>query len=61
MAKSNKIIIPISDHKVISGSERKNKVEQGFFDGRFRQRRIKNKKKHNQKYQSRNKNIEESI
>lgn len=35
--------------------ERNNKKEQGFFDGRFRERKIKDKKKEKNKYFSREK------
>lgn len=36
-------------HKGISGAERKNKLEQGFFDGRFVSRAIPSKKTYKRK------------
>ena len=47
------IIIEKTTDKMIAGKERLNQIEQGFFDGRFRPRRVKDKKKHTDKYKAR--------
>lgn len=39
--------------KYVKAQERKRRIEAGFFDGRFRPRRVKDKKKHTDKYKAR--------
>ena len=34
-----------SIYQAVKGEERKNRIEQGFFDGRFRPKQVPNKKK----------------
>lgn len=34
-------------------SERQKRIDAGFFDGRFRPRKVKDKKKHSEKYKAR--------
>lgn len=43
--------------KILKAIERKNRIEQGYFDGRFKQKIIKNKKKEKEKYKAREKVI----
>ena len=41
----------------LKANERKNRIAAGYFDGRFRPRIIKNKKKHQAKYAARTNKI----
>ena len=55
MKKIEQIEIEKTSASEIAGKERLNRIEQGFFDGRFRPRRVKDKKKHTDKYKARRK------
>lgn len=41
--------------KYLKAQERKRRIEAGFFDGRFRPRKVKDKKKQENKYKARRK------